>query len=192
MTRQRKTDTKQEIKRALTELLQEKPFDAITVSDLTRQAHINRGTFYLHYLDKFDLLEQLMAELYEQIGQLLLINRSQEAYYAPLLKVFYLIQQDFDFIHALTVRRPDEMDKSMRQFLLQLIEQSDELREALQHHPVLPEAYAVEFFLASSIGVIQHWVKKGATEPPEQLAKMLIEAQQLANIGQIIPLDIES
>ncbi|MCW6682146.1 TetR/AcrR family transcriptional regulator [Aerococcaceae bacterium NML160702] len=184
MTQQRKTDTKQDIKRALTTLLQEKSFDAITVSDITRYAQINRGTFYLHYLDKFDLLEQLMADIYADIGQLLLINQSKDAYYAPLLQVFHIIKQDFDFIYALTMRRPDEVDKSMRQFLMKLIEQADELRTVLEHHPVLPADYATEFFLSSSIGVILHWVKKGAKESPEQLAKMLIEAQLLANVGQ--------
>lgn len=184
MTQQRKTDTKQDIKRALMTLLQEKSFDAITVSDITRYAQINRGTFYLHYLDKFDLLEQLMADIYADIGQLLLINQSKDAYYAPLLQVFHIIKQDFDFIYALTMRRPDEVDKSMRQFLMKLIEQADELRTVLEHHPVLPADYATEFFLSSSIGVILHWVKKGAKESPEQLAKMLIEAQLLANVGQ--------
>ncbi|MDO4775273.1 MAG: TetR/AcrR family transcriptional regulator [Aerococcaceae bacterium] len=189
MTQQRKTDTKQDIKRALTTLLQEKSFDAITVSDITRYAQINRGTFYLHYLDKFDLLEQLMADIYADIGQLLLINQSKEAYYAPLLQVFHIIKQDFDFIYALTMRRPDEVDKSMRQFLMKLIEQADELRTVLEHHPVLPADYATEFFLSSSIGVILHWVKKGAKESPEQLAKMLIEAQLLANVGQRSEMD---
>lgn len=184
MTQQRKTDTKQDIKRALMTLLQEKSFDAITVSDITRYAQINRGTFYLHYLDKFDLLEQLMADIYADIGQLLLINQSKDAYYAPLLQVFHIIKQDFDFIYALTMRRPDEVDKSVRQFLMKLIEQADELRTVLEHHPVLPADYATEFFLSSSIGVILHWVKKGAKESPEQLAKMLIEAQLLANVGQ--------
>lgn len=50
--------TRQLLQNALLELMQEKPFQAISVSDLTKRATLNRATFYLHYLDKFDLLAQ--------------------------------------------------------------------------------------------------------------------------------------
>lgn len=50
--------TRQLLQTALLELMQEKPFQAISVTDLTRRATLNRATFYLHYLDKFDLLAQ--------------------------------------------------------------------------------------------------------------------------------------
>jgi AcrR family transcriptional regulator len=44
--------------RVLLQLISEKGFDAITVKDLTQYAEINRATFYQHYYDKFDLLDQ--------------------------------------------------------------------------------------------------------------------------------------
>lgn len=50
--------TRQLLQAALLELMQEKPFQSISVTDLTRRATLNRATFYLHYLDKFDLLAQ--------------------------------------------------------------------------------------------------------------------------------------
>ena len=51
-TKKRKTTTKSDLKAALTRLLREKDFEAISVSDITREAGVNRGTFYLHYIDK--------------------------------------------------------------------------------------------------------------------------------------------
>ncbi len=48
--------TRQLLQTALLELMQEKPFQTISVSDITARATLNRATFYLHYLDKFDLL----------------------------------------------------------------------------------------------------------------------------------------
>lgn len=39
-----------------------KPFASITVKDITKEAQINRATFYNHFLDKYDLLEQVVSE----------------------------------------------------------------------------------------------------------------------------------
>ena len=46
------------IKSAFLELLQQQYFNDITVQQITDLADINRGTFYTHYLDKYDLLEK--------------------------------------------------------------------------------------------------------------------------------------
>ena len=48
--------TKESIQDALVELIEEKGFEAITVKDITTRAKINRGTFYSHYQDKYDLI----------------------------------------------------------------------------------------------------------------------------------------
>jgi AcrR family transcriptional regulator len=53
------TRTKKRIKDALIQLLQEKSYEQITIQDIADKAMINRNTFYLHYLDKADLLEKI-------------------------------------------------------------------------------------------------------------------------------------
>lgn len=57
MAQQRQTQSKTKIYQALVTLLKKDSFDKISVADITRLAGINRGTFYLHYLDKFDLID---------------------------------------------------------------------------------------------------------------------------------------
>lgn len=64
-TDRRVVRTKAVIRDALTALIEEKGFEALTVKDITARANINRGTFYLHYRDKYDLLEQSEQELIE-------------------------------------------------------------------------------------------------------------------------------
>lgn len=54
--------TKRSIKNALYDLSTEKPFEKISVMDITTKAMINRSTFYLHYKDKDDLLHSLAKE----------------------------------------------------------------------------------------------------------------------------------
>ena len=50
------------IRTAFMELLQEKPFEKITVTDLVRRADINRSTFYAHYPDVQGLVDEILAE----------------------------------------------------------------------------------------------------------------------------------
>src|SRR5699024_10807160 len=49
------------IRRAFLDLLRQKPMQSITVEELCGQAGINRGTFYSHYTDIYDLLGQMEA-----------------------------------------------------------------------------------------------------------------------------------
>ena len=50
------------IREAFFALLAEVGFAKMTVADICRRADINRGTFYLHYEDKFVLLDALIDE----------------------------------------------------------------------------------------------------------------------------------
>jgi AcrR family transcriptional regulator len=50
--------TRQLIMNIFIDLLSEKGFEKITINDIAERANINRGTVYLHYMDKFDLLDK--------------------------------------------------------------------------------------------------------------------------------------
>ncbi|MDN4618519.1 TetR/AcrR family transcriptional regulator [Paenibacillus sp. PsM32] len=51
------------LREALIKLIDQVGFDAVTVQSLTREAGINRATFYQHYRDKYDLLEKSMNDM---------------------------------------------------------------------------------------------------------------------------------
>ena len=56
--------TRMVIKQALLELVRNKPFEKITVTEICKVSDINRGTFYLHYYDALDVLDDLIQELF--------------------------------------------------------------------------------------------------------------------------------
>ena len=63
----RKTDrrtlyTKNVIKDALLEALEDKNFEQITVTDVCRRAEITRATYYLHYQSLTEVLDELLGE----------------------------------------------------------------------------------------------------------------------------------
>lgn len=55
--------TKMLIRRAFTGLLSIKPIQSISIKELCEQAGINRGTFYTHYQDIYDLLADVENEM---------------------------------------------------------------------------------------------------------------------------------
>ena len=62
--------TKRNLKRTLTEMLAEEPFEHMTVSELCRRAETSRITFYTYYDDKFALVEDMMHDFYAEADQL--------------------------------------------------------------------------------------------------------------------------
>ena len=61
--------TKKLIRQGLVELSATKRINKITVKELTDYIEINRGTFYLHYKDVYDLVESLENDLYEEFDK---------------------------------------------------------------------------------------------------------------------------
>lgn len=54
------------IREAFMELLYEKEFDKITVSDIVRRADLNHSTFYAHYPDIQGVVEEIQDDIFRQ------------------------------------------------------------------------------------------------------------------------------
>ena len=82
--------TKKMIYTALVELMKEKTFEEIKVSDICEKALINRSTFYAHYEDKYELLIDFIKDLKEEFSQKLENNKALniKEYYLELIKIF--------------------------------------------------------------------------------------------------------
>ena len=72
--------TRRLLQEALVELLGEKSFDAITIQDIAARSTINRATFYVHFVDKYDLFAQFSRDWFRSALQLQL---SCAAQYSP-------------------------------------------------------------------------------------------------------------
>lgn len=78
---ERKTDrrtlyTQMVIKDALLELLGQKEYSAVTVTDICRTAEISRGTFYLHYKNIPEILDGLYEDVLARAAEA--VNRAME------------------------------------------------------------------------------------------------------------------
>ena len=62
MDDKRITKTKKTIKAALIDILQDMPFEKITVAEICRRGIVSRITFYTHYEDKYALAEEMFSD----------------------------------------------------------------------------------------------------------------------------------
>lgn len=79
MEKERKEDarvvrTRRDLRAAMTALMERRGFDKITVSDVCAAAMVNRMTFYKHYRDKYDLLNDVILDVKNSI-----VRRMEEA-----------------------------------------------------------------------------------------------------------------
>src|SRR4029079_6252892 len=87
---------------ALVALMQEKPFDTITVQDVLDRAHVSRATFYTHYSDKDDLLMTDAEEFFEMISNALSEHNDQSDRVFPVKEFFHHVCQMGAFVRALS------------------------------------------------------------------------------------------
>ncbi len=83
--------TKKALYNALIELMKNKTFEEIKVSDICTKALINRTTFYAHYDDKYELLSDCIANIKEELSKELAKNTSisnTKEYYIEMIKLF--------------------------------------------------------------------------------------------------------
>lgn len=93
------------IKAALADLLQEKPLDKITVTDVVNRAEINRGTFYAHYTDIPDVIHQMVEETFCRIRDVLSVEYSslEEVPGILLRQIQSIIEEDQVFFRKVMV-----------------------------------------------------------------------------------------
>ena len=86
---------------ALIALMQEKPFDTITVQDVLDLAHVSRSTFYTHYSDKDDLLMSDAEEFFEALSMALSQHGDKSERVFPVREFFAHLSDVQPFFKAL-------------------------------------------------------------------------------------------
>jgi AcrR family transcriptional regulator len=172
--------TRKLLQEAFIELTVEKGFAALTVRDITERAMVNRSTFYRHYLDKYDLLEQYMSEIYELTEDRIgcaekLEPTSHEASSGPL-NLLKHIQQFANFYRVMLGAEGDphfvqrfrqNTEKRFRSFSAQAVTAPE------------PDAPPLDLRLSclayAGVGAAIWWLEQEQPCPPEQLADWLIQ-----------------
>ena len=166
--------TRRQLRECLITLLKEKKVQDITVRELTDMADLNRGTFYLHYKDVFDLLEKTEAELQEDFNQLVCKHDAVDLKQRPSVifnEIYSLVYDNADLIEILL---GENGDLNFVNRLKQLIREKclkDWMEVFRSGNAAAFDAF-FSFIVSGCIGLVQYWRQTGLKETPEQMAKL--------------------
>ena len=153
--------TRKQLRECLVTLLKQKKVQDITVRELTELADLNRGTFYLHYKDVFDLLEKTESELLDDFNQLVMKHDAEDLKkhpYGIFVEIYTLAYGDLNFLNRL---KQLIRDKCLHDWM--------EVFRA--GNPAIFDAY-FSFIVSGCVGLVQYWLKTGMKETPQQLARL--------------------
>jgi AcrR family transcriptional regulator len=164
--------TRRVIKESFLKLLLEKPIKEIMVKEICGLAEINRATFYTHYRDPYDLLEQIENELFENLTRTVAL--APDDIPSQIKEILKLIEKNDDICRILFSENGDKT------FLRRIMDSSREMAMAgfKRQYPQVTRAqldYVYEFIAGGSVAVVTQWVRSGMQETPSALGEVIKE-----------------
>ena len=169
---------------ALLALLERKPFEYITVSEVCKQAGVNRSTFYLHYENTRDLLEETTTHMLEQFVSyfpqdtrdiahrfrdcdLQELNFISEAYLHPYLS--YMKENRRVFAAVLSQTAAFDTNSIFQRLFDHILDPI----LARFHYPENDRRYTILFYLNGLTAVIAEWLKDDCTKSLEEISSII-------------------
>ncbi|UNT96764.1 TetR/AcrR family transcriptional regulator [Allobaculum mucilyticum] len=161
--------TKNALSASLKKLLLQKPFDKITVTDITEDCGLNRMTFYYHFQDIYDLLEWTCQE---DARKYLKNKKTYDTWQEGYLNIFYGALENKEFILNVyhSVRREyieQYLDRVVSDLLLGVVEE----RAANMTVREKDKLFIAKFYQFSFVGTMLKWIDTGMKEKPEYIVE---------------------
>ena len=157
--------TKRRIAQAFEQVLKTKPFEKITVADITSKCGISRQTFYNHFLDKFDLVnwiyQQLLSATTRRIGIDLTWEQAVRSKLEIMKNNLHFFSEIFSVTHAegLLHTEAEIVFDYYQDNLFRLV--GKKLNEL--------EAYSLKIYCYGATRMTAEWICSGATMPIEMI-----------------------
>jgi AcrR family transcriptional regulator len=158
---------------ALVALMQEKPFDTITVQDVLDRANVSRSTFYSHYSDKDDLLMSDAEEFFEAISMALSQHGDKSDRVFPVREFFAHLADVQPFFKALVKsgKYQENMELARGHFARGIERRLAELPRSKS----IPsnELPAIAFTHAGALlSLLTWWLDRGMRESPAEMDEL--------------------
>ena len=158
---------------ALIALMQEKPFDTITVQDVLDRAHVSRSTFYTHYSDKDDLLMSDAEEFFEALSMALSQHGDKSDRVFPVREFFAHLSDVQPFFKALVKsgKYHENMELARGHFARGIERRLSELPRG----KTIPanQLSAIAFAHAGALlSLLSWWLDRGMRESPAEMDEL--------------------
>lgn len=161
----RKKDSIEKIEKTFVEMLQKKELNEINVTDLVNNAKINRSTFYVNYIDIYDLADKLKEKMFNDVLKLYKEESIRKEHSYDYLKLFKHIKENQIYYKTLFKLNFDFMD---------YYDYHLEEKQAVKYYGTIDNMdYHIEFFKAGISAVIKKWLLNGCKETPEEISEII-------------------
>lgn len=165
--------TKKILKETLLNFLEEKDISEISITEICREADINRGTFYRYYDDIYDLLKGIEQEFIDEIKNSDSIEKMQdETIYTFTKNILNIFENNKKLVKILfnTDRNIYFIDEVLEIAYEKCINHWGELSNNKDNKEL---ENAVIFIFNGALGVINYWVKNNFDTSSDELAKYI-------------------
>ncbi|MNB79130.1 HTH-type transcriptional regulator MtrR [compost metagenome] len=163
--------TQEALKTAVIELMTEKSFDDITIQDLSDRANVSRGTVYLHYMDKYDLLDKLIETHIDELRERCRAAADLDFVTGSVVWTEYF-EQNYAFFSTMLASKGAPFFRN--RFLELIIDEfQDEVDNTKGKNEGLNKDLVVHFVASSYVGVVEWWFTNERPVPHQVLAEQL-------------------
>ena len=163
------------INQAFLELLKEKPFEKITVTDIVNRADINRSTFYAHYPDVRGMVEALLEHTVSKSVSLIAELDFDELFTDPT--PFLTKMLDIGMEHIELYRMLGSSDYAMRQveemkiIFMRKAVTADSIPEQIR----LSSGFQIQitFFIGGILNTFQQWLQGNLACSTEEILQQI-------------------
>jgi AcrR family transcriptional regulator len=158
---------------ALVALMQEKPFETITVQDVLDRAHVGRSTFYSHYSDKDDLLMSDVDDFYERVSLGLSASGDKSDRVFPVREFFSHLAEAQRFVNALSSsgKMQENMELARGHFARGIERRLAELPRGQSisesERPAIAFAHA-----GALLSLMTWWIDRGMRQSPAEMDEL--------------------
>ena len=169
--------TKKALRQGLVSLLGRKNLKDISVRELTDEADLHRGTFYVHYRDIYDLYDRTWQEMLEEMKAIFLQHPPEELRASPGPLFLAMMEYAWENRDLCQMFFGPHVDQALIRELEKVLEE-----KCARDWPVLfpqgdtPDSgYLRTFMVDGCMGVVRRWVAEGMTKSPREMAALLDE-----------------
>ncbi|WP_138493551.1 TetR/AcrR family transcriptional regulator [Paenibacillus pinistramenti] len=163
--------TQEALKKAVIELMSEKNFDEITIQDLSDRANVSRGTIYLHYLDKYDLLDKLIETHINELRERCEASADLDFVTGSEVWTEYFEQNFAFFSMMLASKGAPHFRSRFQQFLIEEFNNEVDITKGINQG--LNKDLIVQFLASSYAGVVEWWFTNDRPVSHQELARQL-------------------
>jgi len=154
------------------ELIQMKPVDKITVTEICQLAQVNRSTFYKYFMDCYDVMEQLESAAINRFDQMLTKMSVGEKNPAILITSMLLFLRDNPDVKVFAAIREQNW-QFLSRFVQHAYAQLEKWMGDGGNNPAM-RTQAMAYIVQGSVGVIIQWMHSGMQEEPETITNALM------------------